>query len=75
MNFQVKCIDSRFSKHIGKKLKLNEVYDVLRVARIKEQAGSVMIKDIPGRLYYARRFEVVGKIIINLPEDFDKINI
>ena len=75
MEIKVKCSDWRYSTRNHIKLVYDEIYTVIAMRKgRKTDQKFVVLKEFPDVEYLARRFKIIDKkIVINLPDDFDKL--
>jgi hypothetical protein len=75
MDIKAKCVDYRYSTRGHVKLEYGKVYRITGFVKgYKQVANFVTVKGFPGVHYLARRFQIIDKkIILNLPDDLQKI--
>jgi hypothetical protein len=75
MEIKAKCVDYRYSTRGHVRLEYGRVYTITSFVKGSKQAAKfVTVKGFPGVHYLARRFQIISKkIVINLPDDLQKI--
>jgi hypothetical protein len=70
---KAKCVnDFRAPKRKNNGIRFGHVYNIIRFIH---NGKRVEVKEFPGVYYVPRRFEIIGKIIITLPDDLKMLSI